>query len=461
MDKTETVTGPKTESIIRNIAEDKDETERLVQQVQIAEIYSPRLVRLFMSLISDKDENRISNQTLCEAILFSKKDNEAKNAKQKPKLTFNFLVSSNKLEFLKTIEKSEYLPISIKARNEFDEITKKVFEKNLIAGQVSQGSSKEQELMEIHLEEFVGTSVKCFINRIDNRMFAIKQYKLETFKPRSLKKSLDQIVLLYDKEFDLLSKLQCNLFVHCNAVIDEVCARHITFSIIMPKCIASLSNLFSVWEEAKVGNAETFAPWFISVLMREVFDAVELMHEHNLMHRHLKPSNILLSFSESQNSIKIADSGLIVSLDDEDCDCVVSEPKRFSLIETLDVLPETFNDLLWDSYAYMEMNDKNFNLSSFILKPGFKFDKVFKTQMKNMEFVSVVQAKKSVAIAAFLFASWNDENKRINEIFEECFHPLFGNNVKLLDNYRHVRKKLVNFLFTFKFIYTGIPIVCY
>lgn len=178
-------------------------------------------------------------------------------------------------------------------------------------------------------------TVNEYLDTFSGKRFAIKQIPILG----DFATDLDEVVKLYKRRYfresDILSRLESKgLFTECfnvfvsSEVIYQNKFKHFggaSFCIQMPFDDMTIDRLVLRLRAGPVSPLYTFgkAPrtepnkiphglWFISVLMQEVIDAVEIMHDNDFIHRDLKAANtcILVSFQGLQNMVKLGDFGL-------------------------------------------------------------------------------------------------------------------------------------------------------
>lgn len=150
--------------------------------------------------------------------------------------------------------------------------------------------------------------VDVFKDVDSGKQFAIKRARCPPKKPAELEKYIDEHWNLYKNEVDVLTRLGSKeLFADCLGTFIHNFEKVPYFCIKMPLYETTIEGLAR--KMSKLPNSDSFGPWFIAVLMQEVLEAVEIMHANNLVHRDLKPDNILVSFAGSKSIVKIGDFG--------------------------------------------------------------------------------------------------------------------------------------------------------
>lgn len=236
------------------------------------------------------------------------------------------------------IEKFEIsqLPVEMQSMSISDEnsklklkIPEKVvpFESNSVEPKLVPVTSTLQFDREIGSGAF-GT-VNAYFDVFSGKRFAVKQIPIQ--EDVAKEEDINEVLQLYKRESDILSILDSKgLFTEClNVFVSShvVYTSHVhkdfrgpSFCIQMPLYQMTIDQLalklrdgpqsnlplVDVTEEARM---RPYGLWFVSVLMQEVFDAVEILHDNGLIHRDLKPGNVLVSFNGSQGMVKVGDFG--------------------------------------------------------------------------------------------------------------------------------------------------------
>ncbi|VDP96610.1 unnamed protein product [Trichobilharzia regenti] len=89
-----------------------------------------------------------------------------------------------------------------------------------------------------------------------------------------------------------------------------------TPDVIRSECMREVAILRKVVDHANIIKIhDVFEEKRTRALMRQLFDAVNFIHDRQIVHRDLKPENILL---DDNLNIKVTDFGLAVFVDDEE-----------------------------------------------------------------------------------------------------------------------------------------------
>lgn len=300
-------------AIIQAIA-DHTQSEALSQELLAVSIHAPDIADLFMALLDDDSEEAMTNKKKCRDLLFNELENTAsssncgttaKRAKTPSRFVTDEYAIKEKLQLLKMSEEDD----------EEGANTSKVVPTKPVANVIN-------KLMFTHsIGSGAFGDVDAYVDTKSGKKYAIKKMKCPAFLTNKSREEFENYVKknqnLYQREASVLTQLNSqNLFSECiNVFINSEINSPPYFCIQMPLYEMTIATLVKKLRQnhwpTELGN------WFISVLMQEVFEAVEIIHVQSLTHRDLKPDNILISFNGSQSIIKVADFGLARPVQEE------------------------------------------------------------------------------------------------------------------------------------------------
>lgn len=225
-------------------------------------------------------------------------------------------LSSSEIEFFKSKVFQPSVPIKAcpfkKPFIDWPEVTKK---KSKISPDVETSISLQNSInvskilsvnSQFQFKHYIGRgaygTVNAYEEKFSSKIYAIKEIEIKR------NTNENDIVQQYKKEYYILSQLDSKgLFTECYNVFIDKQQNVSRFCIQMPLYEMTIDQLAIKLKDGP--ESHLYGDWFISVLMQEVFDAVEIMHENNLIHRDLKATNILVSFLGMHNIVKVGDFG--------------------------------------------------------------------------------------------------------------------------------------------------------
>lgn len=179
---------------------------------------------------------------------------------------------------------------------------------------------------ELHYSHHVGKGafgiVDAFQDSNNGKMYAIKQIPCPPMPQNEMEAYLKEKMKPYLREAALLTLLDSKgLFTECVRTFVNFDAwrspdssnYRFNFCIQMPLYDMNVGQLAD--KVRALPGRLFFSLWFVSVIMQEVFEAVEILHDNDLVHRDLKPANVLISLQGSRSMVKLGDFGTVQTLE--------------------------------------------------------------------------------------------------------------------------------------------------